>query len=154
MHPFPSTKGILQSMSSSAKCFASFDAVYGYFQVPLDEESFLTTFLLPSGRYRYLSLPMGMSSSSDDWCRISDSVIKGFPWAKKIVDNILIHKSDYPTLHKRQYLVLNRCQNINLTISKSKLQVGDTISFAGHMIRKEESTLTAMLKTIREFKRP
>ena len=138
VHPFPSTKDILQSIQATAKCFASLDAVNGYFQVPLDEESSsLTTFLLPSGRYRYLSLPMGMSSSSDDWCRISDSVIEGFQWAKKTVDDILIHAPDYQTLHKRLNLVLDRCQDINLTISKAKLQIGDIISFAGHTISKD-----------------
>ena len=77
-----------------------------------------------------------MSLSSDDWCRISDSVIKNFPWAKKIMNNILIHAPDYPTLHKRLKLVLTKCQNINLTISKSKLQIGDSFTFAGHIVSK------------------
>ena len=80
---------------------------------------------------------MGMSSSSDDWCWISDTVIGGFPWTKKMVDDILIHVLDYTTLHKRLNLVLTRCQDINLTISKAKLQIGDTISFAGHTISKD-----------------
>ena len=154
MHPFPSTKDILQSISASVKCFASLDTVNGYFQVSLDEESsFLTTLLLPSGCYRYLSLPMGMSSLSDDWCRISDSVIEGFPWATNIMDDILIHTPDYLILHKRLYLVLTRCQEINLTISKSKLQIGDTINFAGHTISKDGIfPNTNMLKAITEFK--
>ena len=53
MHPFPSTKDILQSIPSSAKCFASLDAFNSYFQVAIDEEFlFLTTFLLLSGRYQ------------------------------------------------------------------------------------------------------
>ena len=80
---------------------------------------------------------MGMSSSSDDWCRISNSVKEGFLWAKKIVDNILIHTPDYQTLHRRLNLVLDRCQDINFPISKAKLQIGVTISFAGHTISKD-----------------
>ena len=52
VHPFSCVAEILQSIPSSAKYFAKFDAVNGYFQIALDEESsLLTTFLLPSGRY-------------------------------------------------------------------------------------------------------
>ena len=55
VHPFPSVTEILRSIPSSAKYFAKFDAVNGYFLIGLDNESSkLTTFILPSGRYRYL----------------------------------------------------------------------------------------------------
>ena len=77
VHPFPSVLDILQSIPSEAKFFAKFDAVNGYFQIPLDEESsMLTTFILPSGRYRYLRIPQGLNASSDEWCRRSDTVVE------------------------------------------------------------------------------
>ena len=61
VHPFPSVSDILQSIPASAACFAKLDATHGYFQIPLDEEaSKLTTFILPSGRYRYLRAPRGL----------------------------------------------------------------------------------------------
>ena len=67
VHPFPSVSDIIQSIPASAACFAKLDATHGYFQIPLDEEaSKLTTFILPSGRFRYLRAPMGLSSSSDE----------------------------------------------------------------------------------------
>ena len=67
VHPFPSVSDIIQSIPSIAAYFAKLDAMHGYFQLPLDEEaSHLTTFILPSGRYRYLRAPMGLSSSSDE----------------------------------------------------------------------------------------
>ena len=76
---------VIQSIPSSAAYFAKLDATHGYFQLPLNKEaSRLTTFLLPSGRYRYLRAPMGLSSSSDEWCRHSDRVVEGFPWCRKI----------------------------------------------------------------------
>ena len=91
VHPFPSVSDIVQSIPASSTCFAKLDATHGYFQLPLDEEaSRLTTFLLPSGRSCYLRAPMGLSSLSDEWCRHSDRVVEGFPWCKKIVDDILI----------------------------------------------------------------
>ena len=67
VHPFPSVNDIVQAIPSSATIFAKFDAVNGYFQIALDEESSrLTTFLLPSGRYRYKSCLLYTSPSPRD----------------------------------------------------------------------------------------
>ena len=92
----------MQSIPEDAKYFANLDAVHGYFQLALDEESsYLTTFIIPSGRYRYLTAPMGLSSSSDEWCRYSGFVIEGCEFAKKIVDDILIWAPTLDVLEKR-----------------------------------------------------
>ena len=110
VHPFPSVSDIIQSIPASAACFAKLDATHGYFQIPLSEEaSRLTTFILPSGRYRYLRAPMGLSSSSDEWCRHSDRVVEGLPWCSKIVDDILIWASSPSELEKRIFEVVKRC---------------------------------------------
>ena len=94
VHPFPSVPDIIQSIPASAACFAKLDPTHGYFQLPLDEEpSKLTTFILSSGHYRYLGALMGLSSSSDEWCRHSDRVVEGFPWCRKIVDDIFVWAS-------------------------------------------------------------
>ena len=54
VHPFPSTKDIIQQLPSDGVYFATLDAVQGYHQIQLSEDSSkLTTFLLPSGRYRF-----------------------------------------------------------------------------------------------------
>jgi hypothetical protein len=156
VHPFPSTKDILQSIPADAKFFATLDAVHGYHQVALDEiSSYMTTFLLPSGRYRYLRIPMGLSASSDEWCRISDQVIEGLPYAKKIVDDILVYAADLDTLHIRIRTILRRCKLINMTVSRSKFQIGNRVKFAGHIISADGiSPDPDMLKAIKEFKRP
>ena len=58
VRPFPSVPDIIQSIPSTAAYFAKLDLKHGYLQLPLDDEAFrLTTFILPSGRYRYLRAP-------------------------------------------------------------------------------------------------
>ena len=90
IHPFPSTRDILQSIPHGQKLFAKLDAVHGYFQLALDEESsYLTTFHLPQGRFRYLRAPMGLNASSDEWCHHSDVAVEGLEWCMKIVDIII-----------------------------------------------------------------
>ena len=80
VHPFLSTRDILQAIPHDAIYFLKMDAVHGYFQLALAEESsFLTTFLLQQGKFRYLRAPIGLNASSDEWCCHSDRIITGIP---------------------------------------------------------------------------
>ena len=125
----------MQSIPEDAKFFAKLDAVHGYFQLALDEKSsYLTTFLIPSGRYRYLRAPMGLSSSSDKWCRYSDYVIEGCEFAKKIVDDILIWAPTLECLEKQIIQILERCATINFQSLEKKITIGTEIPFAGFLI--------------------
>ena len=134
-HPFPSSRDIMQSIPADAKVFAKMDAVHGYFQLGMDEESsYLTTFLLPSGRYRYLRAPMGLSASSDEWCRRSDIIISGLSYARKIVDDTLVWAPTWEVLHERCREVLKRCRKYGITISLRKFELGTSIPFAGHIV--------------------
>ena len=76
-HPFPSTREIIEAIPQEAKLSCKLDAVHGYFQLALDEQSSkLTTFLIHQGRFRYLRALMGLNASSDEWCRQSDFIIR------------------------------------------------------------------------------
>ena len=135
VHPFPSTVDILRAIGPDAKLFAKLDAVQGYFQIGLDDESSeLTTFLLPTGRYKYTRAPMGLSASSDEWCARSDAALAGLPGVQKLVDDILVSAPNASILHQRIEAVLEKCREHGLLLSKRKFQVGHTVSFAGHVI--------------------
>ena len=156
VHPFPSSRDIMQAIPASAKMFAKLDCVHGYFQLAIDEpSSFLTTFLLPSGRYRYLRAPMGLTASSDEWCFASDALIEGLPFARKIVDDILIWGEDLRTLIQRARVILLRCRTENVTISAKKFEMGECISFAGFVIGAEGIKPDPnMVASLTQFPRP
>ena len=156
VHLFPSTKEIIQAITKEGKVFCKLDAVHGYFQLGIHEESSkLTTFLLQQGKFRYKRAPMGLNASSDEWCCHSDKIIEGLPWAKKIVDDTLIWAKDNEELLERARVVLKRCRDLNITISRKKLETGKSITFAGHIIsndgiRPDDSKYEAIAK----FPRP
>ena len=135
VHPFPSTKDILQQLPHDGKVFATLDAVQGYHQIELSENaSKLTTFLLPSGKFRFLRAPMGLNASSDEWCCRSDKVIEGLTGVQKIVDDILISAPDVTTLEARIRAVLENCRKNNVIVLLRKFRVGSSVNFAGHVI--------------------
>ncbi len=98
------------------------------------ESSFLTTILLPNGKYRYKRAPMGLSSSTDEWNICSDTAVAGLKGIAKEVDDILIQVPDYPTLWTRLKGRLEKCKEHGITISKQKIEMGDTIKFTGYII--------------------
>ena len=84
VHPFPSSRDIANAIPKDSVFFCKMDCVQGYHQIALDEESSaLTTFILPSGRYRYCRAPMGLNASSDEWCKRSDEAIQGLTRSTK-----------------------------------------------------------------------
>ena len=138
VHPFPSVHEILKSIPASAKIFAKFDAVNGYFQIGMDEASSkLTTFILPSGRYRYLRIPQGLNASSDEWCRRSDVAIEGLSWCRKLVDDILVWAANLDELEERMHIIASRCEKLNLILSKKKCAIGTSLPFAGYIVSSE-----------------
>ena len=138
VHPFPSSKDIMRAVPHTAKSFAKLDCVHGYFQLALDEESsYLTTFILPSGRYRYLRAPMGLSASSDEWCLRSDLALSGIQDMRKIVDDVLAWAVDNINLLRRLRVILQRCRENHITISKKKFAIGNKITFAGYLVTSE-----------------
>ena len=131
IHPFPSAQEIIDRIPAGSRFFAVMDLTKGYHQVLLDEESSkLTTFLLPSGRYRFTRAPMGLNSSSDEFCRRSDEVIRGIPHAQKIVDDILMYGATEMDLHRTIREVLERCRELKITISDKKFIVDRQVKFA------------------------
>ncbi len=156
IHPFPATADILKSILANSKYFCKLDALQGYFQIPLDEESSkLTTFILPSGRYAYTRAPMGLCSSGDEWCQRSDMALQGLNGVVKLVDDILIQAETENELMAKLVQVLERCREYGIQLSLRKMQFGTEVSFAGHIIsdtgiRPDPSRIVA----IKNFKTP
>ena len=156
IHTFPSTQEILSGISPDSTVFAKLDATQGYHQVPLDEDSSrLTTFLLPSGRFRFLRAPMGLSCSSDEFCRRSDKIIEGLAGVRKLVDDILVQAPDLKTLHVRIAELLRRCKTHNFTLSRKKLEIGEEVEFAGQIVsRNGVKPNPSFQQGIRDFPAP
>ena len=94
--------------ASEAKIFTTvLDALKGYHQCPLDQESqTLTTFITPFGRYKYLQAPYGISSISEHYnCGMTEA-FSGLSGFRRIVDDFVIYDSNITEHinHVKQFL--------------------------------------------------
>ncbi len=90
-YPIPTIEDILPDLKN-AKIFSVLDARNGFWHVKLDKESsLLTTFNTPYGRYRWLRMPFGISSASEEFQGRQNEVVEGLHGATSIIDDILIY---------------------------------------------------------------
>ena len=138
VHPFPSCRDIIRGIKPDSNWFLKFDAVQGYFQIPLDEESSkLTTFLVERGRFRFTRAPMGLNPSSDYFCERSDLAFAAVTDLLKIVDDGLLQAPTQKDLLISFRQILECCRKSNLTLSRPKLRMGQSVSFAGYELTKD-----------------
>lgn len=91
----PPAQAVADIAADRAKIFTKLDAMKGYHQCPLDEESQpLTTFITPFGRFKYLRAPYGISSISEHYNRRMDEAFSGLSGYRRIVDDVVIYDSD------------------------------------------------------------
>ena len=137
LYPIPTFEENLHRLVN-AKCFSLVDALVGFSQVLLDDESsYLTTMHTPMGRARWLRLPFGISSAPEEFQRRQQEVLEG---VLKIADDILIFgrgdtREEADIDHDNN---LERCRERNLKLNpqmfKFKLR---NIAFIGHQISED-----------------
>ena len=101
------TEAVADIATSSAKVFTVLDAMKGYHQWSLDEDSqLLTTFITPHGRFKYLCVLYGISSISEHYNRRMAEAFTGLKGFQHIADDIVIYDSDpqQHTAHVTQFL--------------------------------------------------
>ena len=136
VHPFASAADCIKQIPDGTKYFCSADCLSGYYQVPLSSSaSDLTTFLLPNGKFRYLSCPMGLANSSDEFLLRSDAALANCKeFCIKLVDDLLIHAKTEKELMQRIRKVLEALREHKITLSKKKFKISNKVKFAGMVL--------------------
>ncbi len=126
-------EAVADIQQSSAKHFTVFDALKGYHQCPLDEESQkLTTFITPFGRFMYRRAPYGISSISEHYNRRMDEAFQGLTSIRKIVDDVIVYDENKPRHVQHVREILRRCENKGISLNRDKFQFCQTEArFAG-----------------------
>ena len=125
--------------AENAKLFTKLDALKGYHQCPLDEDSQpLTTFITPFGRFKFLRAPYGLSSISEHYNRRMDEAFEGLSGYRRIVDDVIIFDSDEAQHARHVKQFLSRCAEKSITLNLDKWQFAQTeVLFAGFLLSPE-----------------
>ena len=130
--PFQAVRTIPPGM----KFFRVADALKGYHQVPLYEESTaMTTFSTPVGRYQYLRFPFGVVHAGDDYCRRVADIFDDIPNTRRVVEDILIFNKTWEEHVKSVHNLFARAAEHNVSLNTKKLKSAQqTVRFGGYVV--------------------
>ena len=151
------SESVANNASAEAKVFMTFEALKGYHQCPLDEESqLLTTFITPFGHWMYLRAPYGVSSISGHYNRRMDTAFQGMPQFAKLVDDVVVYdksRQDH-THHVREFL--QHCLEHGISLNKDTFVFAQPeVTFAGYELSSSGYSIDPLLVlAINDFPEP
>lgn len=120
----------------NARVFAKLDANKAFYQIPLDEPSqLLTTFNTPFGRYCFLRMPFGIKSAQEVFQKRVAEHFGSMPGVETDIDDILVWATSEDELETRLDAVLNKCEQIKLTLNREKCVFKtEEVAYIGHVL--------------------
>ncbi len=104
------------------KFFTVIDALKGYQQVRLDEESSaLTTVSTSFGRFQYLRLPFGVTHAGDDYARRVSDIFDNLPNSRRVIEDILVFSKTYEEHVQLVETLFERAAANNVAINTEKV---------------------------------
>ncbi|CAC5425393.1 unnamed protein product [Mytilus coruscus] len=103
---------------TGAKYLSELDCNNGYWQLRMDKESqLLTTFNSPFGRYCFLRMPFGIKSAQEVFQKRVSQLFENLKGVETDIDDILVWGTTRKEHDDRLRSVLNRCQEVGLTLN-------------------------------------
>jgi hypothetical protein len=126
----------VRTIPAGMKFFTVIDALKGFHQVPLDDESAaMTTFSTPFGRYMYRRLPFGICHAGDDYSRRVSAVFDDLFNCRCIIEDILIFSETYEEHVALVRQVFQRAADHQITINTRKIQFAQpSVLFGGYIL--------------------
>lgn len=155
-YPMPTLEDVTADLSGATH-FSILDITHAYWSVKLDHaSSLLTTFSTPFGRFRYLRLPFGISSSGDIFQQKCNEIFEGLPGIHAIVDDILIYGRSRSEHDENLHKALSRAKAKGVKFNPDKCIIGATeVPFFGHIITSQGlKPDTAKVDAILKLKTP
>ena len=138
----PDLNDLTESFSDRKPAFlTSIDLSSGFFQLPIASESQrFTAFNTCFGTYKFLRLPMGLSSAPASMQLLMDKVLTGLTFRSCLcyLDDVLITSETFEKHIEDLNEVFDRLQNAGLKLGPKKCQFAQkSCIFLGHLITKD-----------------
>ncbi|HLP97517.1 MAG TPA: reverse transcriptase family protein, partial [Sideroxyarcus sp.] len=135
VYPLPSLDQLTARLSG-AKFFSAIDLKWGFWQLPLDDESsWLCTFSTPFGRFRFKRLPFGVSPAPEIFHRVVHESIEDLDGVQSYIDDILVSGRTQEEHDARLAALMERLKERGFTINVEKsVFCRRSVKYLGHRI--------------------
>lgn len=137
-YPLPRIQDLMRELPRPAYVSA-LDLVMGYYSRELAEESrSYTAVVLPWGKYRYIRLPMGISTARDEFHAVMQQLLGDLPFVRVYLDDVLVLSSSFDEHLQHLKVVLQRLQDAGVVVHPEKSKFCMTeVEYLGYRITRE-----------------
>lgn len=140
-----------------ARYFTKLDLTNAFYHIMLAKKSReMTTFLSPSGMYRFKRLVFGVNCAPEMFQQTMEDILRGISGVIVYIDDLLIYAKEPQELERTTDLVLSALKSNNLTINEGKCEYRKTkLEFLGHDLSELGFNITERkVKDVRNFRAP
>lgn len=140
-----------------AKFFTKLDLTNAFYHIMLGEISReLTTFLGPSGMFRFKRLVFGVNCAPEMFQQTMEDILRSFPGVIVYIDDLLVYSDNLQALRKITEGVKAALKANNLTINDKKCDYEKTqLELLGHNLSQSGFNIAeGKIKDVRNFRAP
>ena len=91
-YPLPNVDQMFEELQG-AQVFSTFDAIWGFWQLPLVEEDIpKTSMVTPHGSFEWRALPMGLTNAPSVFMRTMADICRDLKFVKIFIDDIMVFR--------------------------------------------------------------
>jgi hypothetical protein len=126
----------VRSIPQGTRFFTVVDALKGYHQCALDEESMaLTTFSTPEGLHQYTRLPMGILHAGDDYGRRFSYIFGDIPNTVRCMEDLRVYSRTFDEHINLLRLLFRTESDNNVSFNRNKTVFATHSGvFAGYVV--------------------
>ena len=134
---FPTSMDVFRKLKPTSKYYFTCDISSAYHQVEISPNSQdLFAFRLEQGIFCYKRAAMGFSASGDYMVNITDTMLADLDLQKE-VDDILLEADSCESMPEKMIPFFERCRRHGIFLSRSKIEAGTNVEYAGIEINTE-----------------
>ena len=134
-YPLPNVDQMFEEMQG-AKVFSTFDAIWGFWQLPLvDEDIPKTSMVTPHGSFEWKALPMGLTNAPSVFMRTMADICRDLKFVKIFIDDILVFSKTVEEHEAHLTQLMQRLAEHKIQLKESKARwFQSAVKFLGHVV--------------------
>ena len=119
-----------------AQVFSTFDAIWGFWQLPLVEEDIpKTSMVTPHGSFEWRALPMGLTNAPSVFMRTMADICRDLKFVKIFIDDIMVFSKTVEEHEAHLTQLMERLAEHKIQLKESKARwFQSSVKFLGHVV--------------------
>ena len=156
-YPLPNVDQMFEELQG-AKVFSAFDAIWGFWQLPLAEEDIpKTAMVTPHGSFEWRALPMGLTNAPAVFMQTMADICRDLKFVKIFIDDLLVFSNTVEEHEEHLQQLMERLAEHKMQLKEWKAKwFQKSVKFLGHVVSANgiKSQQSSKVEAIKQWQPP